>query len=186
LNSYHQKVKILLILALWGCQDPGEVVFREKCISCHRENNDLVPPAPIFTDYRIKADYVEKVLREGVEGTAMRPFNELSEREIKAVSRYIEKLTKREVKVDSSLISRGRYLFENVCSSCHGINGDGEGVGKIIPPPPDFSKFNPLPQTTIRVLNEGIKGTNMYSFREILTEDDKRAVAEYILLFFRE
>jgi hypothetical protein len=26
----------------------------------------------------------------------------------------------------------------------------------------------------------------MYSFREILTEEDKRAVAEYILLFFRE
>jgi len=57
----------------------------------------------------------------------MKPFKELSEREIKAVSRYIEKLTKREVKA------------ENICSSCHGINGDGEGVGK----------FNPLPQTTI-------------------------------------
>ncbi|MCC6011492.1 hypothetical protein LM594_00715 [Candidatus Caldipriscus sp.] len=54
----------------------------------------------------------------------MKPFKELSEREIKAVSRYIEKLTKREVKA------------ENICSSCHGINGDGEGVGK----------FNPFPK----------------------------------------
>jgi len=171
-----------------GCQggDLGERVFREKCASCHKENNDLIPPAPILTDYRIKADYVKKVLREGIEGTAMKPFNELSEKEIEAVSRYLENSTKRRINLDSSLISRGKYIFEDICSSCHGIGGDGKGVGKMVPPPPDFSKFNPLPQTTLKVLNNGIEGTNMYSFREILAEEDMRAVAEYILLFFDE
>ncbi len=164
----------------------GERIYKEKCLSCHKDNNALVPPAPVFTGYRIKAEYVEKVLREGIEGSTMRSFNELSEKEIKAVSKYLENLTKRNVKVDSSLILRGKYVFEDVCSSCHGIRGDGKGVGKIVPPPPDFSKFNPLPHTTIKVLKEGIRGTNMYSFDGILTEEDKRAVAEYILILFDE
>lgn len=164
----------------------GEVIYNERCITCHKKNNGLIPPAPLFKDYRIKAEYVVRVLKEGLAGTQMPPFKDLTEKEMLEVAKYIERISKKEVKVDSSLILRGRYVYEDVCSPCHGINGDGKGVGNLIPKPPDFTKFNPLPNTTIRVLNDGIPGTNMYSFKDILSEGDKRAVANYILLFFDE
>ncbi|MEO0139445.1 MAG: c-type cytochrome [candidate division WOR-3 bacterium] len=164
----------------------GEVLYNQRCITCHRDNNNLIPPAPLFKDYRIKAEYVVKILKEGVEGTAMTPFNDLSEKEIYELAKYIENISAKGVKVDTSLIMRGRYVYENVCSPCHGINGDGKGLGNTVPPPPDFTKFNPLPGTTIKILNKGIPGTNMYSFKDILTDEDKEAVANYILLFFDE
>ncbi len=180
----------MIFLALFGMgSEPprGEIIFKNRCSVCHYKGNTLVPPAPLFEDYRIKPEYVVYILENGVEGTSMRAFKDLTSEEKREVAYYVSSLSGgSKVFIEDSLISRGRYIYESVCSTCHGINGDGKGLGKLMPPPPDFRKFNPLPKRTIEVLNHGIKGSNMYSFGEILSDRDKRAVAYYILMFYEE
>lgn len=178
----------IILFGLGERQQLGRIIFEKECLICHFEGNDLKPPAPVFSEYRIKPEYVFEILKNGLEGTPMRPFDNLTDKEKWEVAKFVSSMsTKKEtLKIGKDIIARGKYVYETVCSPCHGMNGDGKGLGKLIPPPPDFKRFNPVPSTTIRILNEGIEGTNMYSFKDILSEEDKRAVAYYILLFYDE
>ena len=137
-------------------------------------------------EYRTTVDYVLKVMREGVPGSCMPQFDSLNERERLAIARFVADMNG-DVKVDTppDLVRRGSLIYYDVCAPCHGDDGSGKAFGDDVPPPPDFRYFNPLPDRTLRVLDEGIPGTAMYSFRDLLSPEDKRAVAIYILTLFK-
>ncbi len=175
----------VLLFGLGSRVDVGRALYEKHCVSCHYPDNDLRPPAPPLEMYRTTVEYTLKIMREGVPGSCMPRFNSLKEKERLAIARFVANMN-RNVKVDTppDLVRRGEMVYYDVCAPCHGDDGSGSTFGDDVPPPPDFRQFNPLPEQTIRILNEGIPGTAMYSFREILSPEDKRAVAIYILTLF--
>ncbi len=73
------------------------------------------------------------------------------------------------------LLKEGKTIFEQVCASCHGSNGDGKGPAgaALTPPPTDFRK--PLkawpntkgdPQKIFRVVSKGIPNSAMIAWTQ--------------------
>jgi cytochrome c oxidase cbb3-type subunit I/II len=91
---------------------------------------------------------------------------------------------------------RGRTIYLQACSPCHGIKGDGEGPAakRFDPAPRNFRrgvyKFRttvsgalPLDEDLERTVREGLPGTEMPRWKDVLSEHDIKAVVQYIKSF---
>jgi mono/diheme cytochrome c family protein len=91
---------------------------------------------------------------------------------------------------------RGQAVYERWCASCHGETGagDGEAAQYMLPRPRDFTRGVYQIRTTKsgqiptdgdlhRVVHEGMPGTAMPGWREILSDEDHEAVVAYIKTF---
>jgi len=91
---------------------------------------------------------------------------------------------------------RGRKIYFRACAPCHGIRGDGNGPAaqRFDPPPRNFRrgsyKFRttvsgalPLDSDLARTIREGVPGTEMPRWKKVLSENDIRAVVQYIKAF---
>jgi len=83
--------------------------------------------------------------------------------------------------------SRGPFLYQGMCASCHGSEGRGDGVSaqNLKSAPRDFSLRpwkTPIDLPSIKkVIVEGIPGTVMPGIKNILTEIDLDALAKHVL-----
>jgi mono/diheme cytochrome c family protein len=89
-------------------------------------------------------------------------------------------------------IARGGELFQQNCSICHGVNGDGNGLAAHLmdPRPRDFrtGKYRfvtsgngvPFRDDVIRTIKHGLAGTSMPGWGQ-LPDDDLGALADYVL-----
>ncbi|MCJ8347831.1 cytochrome c [bacterium] len=88
--------------------------------------------------------------------------------------------------VNDQLIAEGKKKFKNVCSSCHGDNGHGDGVAgaALNPKPRNFHKNvewkNPRTIAGLfKTLQEGLPGTAMSAF-DYLSVADRFAIIHYV------
>lgn len=95
-----------------------------------------------------------------------------------------------------AVLARGRLLYAEHCQHCHGVSGDGAGptAQYLSPRPRDYRrgqfKFtrtgsSPRPdraqkQDLARVIEDGIPGTYMPSFK-LLTKEESASIVEYVL-----
>ncbi len=92
----------------------------------------------------------------------------------------------------AAILSRGRQLYMANCASCHGVNGEGNGMTAHMfrVRPRDFRqgvfKFRSTPSgllptddDLLRTVTEGIRWTGMVG-RPDLAEVDRRAVVQYL------
>jgi mono/diheme cytochrome c family protein len=87
------------------------------------------------------------------------------------------------------LIARGKQVFTQNCTSCHGEQGRGDGPASTTmdPRPRNFTssagwdKGYDLP-TIFKTVTEGIQGTSMASF-DYLSKRDRMALAHYVQSF---
>jgi high-affinity iron transporter len=88
-------------------------------------------------------------------------------------------------KKTSELLKEGKKIFEQVCASCHGSNGDGRGAAgaALKPSPTDFRK--PLkewsntkgdPQKIFGVISKGIPNSAMVAWTQY-SEQQRWALA---------
>lgn len=95
------------------------------------------------------------------------------------------------VAIDADGTTRG--LYREHCAHCHGISGDGAGPTAMTlnPYPRDFrqgvfkfksttGKARPSDEDLMRILDEGIPGTAMPSFKVAIAEDEKEALVDYV------
>jgi mono/diheme cytochrome c family protein len=101
----------------------------------------------------------------------------------------------KELKLDRKTLAAGSLIYRRNCLHCHGMNGDGRGpTGPWINPHPrDFRqgafKFTsssqgegerkPRRDDLHRILDNGIEGSAMPSFR-LMSSEDKEAVLSYV------
>lgn len=92
----------------------------------------------------------------------------------------------------------GQATYANYCAGCHGESGDGNGIAAkfLSPKPRDFRlgrlKFAavesgqpPRDQDYLRIIDSGLAGTAMPSFR-LLAPEEKRALVAYIKTFYKD
>lgn len=84
-------------------------------------------------------------------------------------------------------LSRGQSLYEENCSKCHGLEGDGKGpsVEELEPPlPRSFQdpRMNQLaPHQIFNALTFGVEGTEMPSHLESLSDQERWDIAFFVM-----
>ena len=120
----------------------GEQLYNQNCSVCHQPDAIGKPGfAPSLTNpelLSIASDkFFESTIRDGRPGTGMPPFSHLGRKNIKAIVAYLRshsKLPNRSREVDAQPESHGdprlgKQWFDDICSTCHGKNGDGYASG---------------------------------------------------------
>jgi len=113
----------------------GRSLYKTYCQLCHGEtgSGDGLA-APLYTNRKLnlsnyQSDHLDRDITNGV-GEFMPPFvDELSNKQIAYVAHY--------VKLVADPVSRGKAIFLQYCTLCHGVRGDGKGrASKVHNPPP--------------------------------------------------
>jgi mono/diheme cytochrome c family protein len=95
------------------------------------------------------------------------------------------KFTTNPILPDVESVAIGKELYEQNCLACHGETGAGDGPTAAIlnPPPADFSAghTDTHPDGDLYYwIREGIEGTEMPAFGEILSEDEAWHLVNYV------
>lgn len=123
--------------------DAGKELFAENCEGCHQADAIGQPGlAPSLTNPELLSVASDKffisTITDGREGTTMMAFGEdLTPDQIKSIVVFLrahEKQPSRSVEVDAQPDTHGdprfgRQWFDDICSTCHGVNGDGYQAG---------------------------------------------------------
>lgn len=172
-------------------------LYHNYCSVCHGDKGDgqsrasgsLIPPPKNFTDVKVasqlsRASMIDSVAN-GRSGTAMTPWKtQLSEKEIEGVVDYIRTTFMPPAVSDGS--NRGRMIYTEYCSVCHGERGDGRSraQGSLFPAPRDFTSAASRTELNrdrmIKSVTFGRPETAMVGFKSQLNEKDIAAVVEYI------
>jgi len=156
----------------------GEKLYQANCVFCHQA--DAIGKAgfaPSLTNPELlniaSDEFFMGTIRDGRDGTGMPPFAHLGRKKIKALVAYFrsfEILPNRSAEVDAQPEAHGdprlgRFWFEQICATCHGVKGDGYlagGTGTAIGRPGFLNKAS---DGFIRVtVKEGRSNTRMLGF----------------------
>jgi mono/diheme cytochrome c family protein len=120
----------------------GKSLFDQTCLVCHQADAIGKPGfAPSLTNKEflsISSDkFIEATIRDGRVGTGMPPFAHLGRAKVQAISAYLRSfavLPDRSAEVDSQPDAHGdprlgKQWFDYICSTCHGVKGDGYAAG---------------------------------------------------------
>ena len=83
-------------------------------------------------------------------------------------------------------LESGKNIYEANCAACHGINGEGDGPGAaaLDPKPRNYKKdgfkYGSSLEDVTRTIKEGLLGTAMTGFEEVLTDEQVDQVARYV------
>jgi len=120
----------------------GEKLYNQNCSVCHQA--DAIGKtgfAPSLTNPEFLSissnKFLEGTIRDGRVGTGMPPFSHLGRKDVKAIVAYLQShatLPNKSKQVDAQAESHGderlgKQWFIDICSTCHGINGDGYAAG---------------------------------------------------------
>ena len=87
------------------------------------------------------------------------------------------------------VLERGRTVYTEQCQSCHGSEGHGDGPAArfVQPKPRDLSKGewqyaeDGTVEAVSALIRDGIDDSPMTPFDEVLTDDEIRAVASFVV-----
>ncbi len=120
----------------------GKALFVENCSVCHQADAIGKPGvAPSLTNPELLSISSDKffmgTIRDGREDTSMTPFAHLGRKNVRAIVAYLRSHARgpnRAAEVDAQSEARGdprfgKQWYEFICSTCHGVNGDGYEAG---------------------------------------------------------
>lgn len=156
----------------------GEELYNQNCIFCHQDDAIGKPGiAPSLTNSEFLAiapvNFLIGTIRDGRMGTGMPPFGHLGEKNIEAIVAFLRShatLPSRIEEVSAQPTTQGdqrlgKLWFDQVCSTCHGQDGNGYaagGTGTAIGKAGFLDKVSDgLIRTTIK---EGRSNTRMLGF----------------------
>lgn len=158
-------------------------------------------------------DDLRYTITHGLTNTAMGAFTQLQPDEITSVIEYVKSFSRRWRKPENYAppltfppppawlskeqdrtphLAVGKILFTNVCATCHGVTGEGNGptaptlkdIWGMSVKPSDLRQYHLRcgdgPADIFRVLTTGLNGTPMISYAQALTEEQRWQIAAYI------
>lgn len=175
----------------------GAELFKRDCAGCHGTTGRgdgfvaqvfLRKPKNLATT-RYSVNLLSQVLWNGKRGTAMPSWRGLPQNDLTALAAYVQNLHPL-VKPDEVLaesLRRGKDVFMQNCAPCHGGAGDGKGtaVTTLIPEPANFKLKQPDFDYVLQVLRDGIPGTGMPAWRDQISEQDRRVLANFVRSLFK-
>jgi len=179
---------------LQGEVSRGRTVFAANCASCHgsagrgdgKASASLLPKPANLTAALFSDERLSSVLWNGVAGSSMPPWRQVSAEDLRALVAYVHSLyapTAAEPSTpDVKTLNDGQSLFVANCASCHGGGGAGNGpaAGAVAPPPTNFKLKKPTQERAWDVLENGVPGTAMPPWRNQLSADQRRALVEFV------
>ncbi len=155
--------------------DNGPTIYTYSCGFCHNEINGGPPVATgqlavqpeWLTKVRAKRDYLDRVVANGVPGSAMPYFTVFTKDKLDEVITYLDEqygilsapgpLPQAVLEAD---MQQAQTTFKGTCASCHGADGRGMTTvaAGLQPPPPDFTGYNLTPERTFAVISDGYPG----------------------------
>ena len=92
----------------------------------------------------------------------------------------------------------GRVTYDRWCAGCHGVDGtgNGDGAGYMLPRPRDFTQALyqirttangdlPTDEDILYVIDQGMPGTTMPGWEDLLSDDERQALVQYLKTFSR-
>ena len=125
-----------------GAGSAGAALYEQSCIACHQADAIGKPGlAPSLTNpdfLAIASDkFLRSTIRDGRVGTGMPPFAHLDGGDIDMIIAYLRDHSaapNRALEVNLQPRARGdprlgQLWFDQICSTCHGVSGDGYQSG---------------------------------------------------------
>ena len=122
--------------------EEGEQLYNQNCGICHQADAIGKPGfAPSLTNKELlsvaSVKFFERTIRDGRPGTGMPPFAHLGRSKVQAIVAFLRshnELPDRSAAVDAQSDAHGdprfgKQWYDNICSTCHGVNGDGYAAG---------------------------------------------------------
>ena len=120
----------------------GKELFTENCEVCHQADAIGEPGvAPSLTNPELLSTasdkFFEATIRDGRVDTGMPPFAHLGRTNVRAIVAYLRSHAtgpNRAAEVDDQPDAHGdprlgKQWYDNICSTCHGVSGDGYEAG---------------------------------------------------------
>ena len=92
----------------------------------------------------------------------------------------------------------GQVTYDRWCAGCHGVDGtgNGPGAGYMLPRPRDFTQALyqirttasgelPTDEDILAIIDRGMPGTTMPAWEDLLSNDEREALVQYLKTFSR-
>lgn len=179
----------------------GSKLYVESCLACHQADAiGKAGLAPSLTNPELLATASDKFLmatiRDGREDTGMGPFEHLGRKNVRDIVSFLRSkapVPNRSAEIDAQPDAHGdprlgRQWYNNICSTCHGTDGDGYdsgGAGTAIGLPGFLGKVS---DGFIReTIKRGRSNTRMLAFQgpEALADLSDQEIDD-IIVYLRE
>ena len=174
----------------------GQQLYLHNCASCHGEHGEangpgargLRPHPANLAGHEYTVEHLGQAMWNGVAGTAMQSWRDLSTEDLAAIAQVVRgfHVAQQEPTLPANIVELGARVYKDNCAQCHGPSGGGDGsaVGELRIVPADFRGARPGLSESLRVLRNGVEGTQMAPWTERLSEAELSAVAYYVRSFF--
>ena len=174
----------------------GQDLYANDCASCHgaRGQGDgpgaagLHPRPANFTERQYTLDRMSAALWNGVAGTAMPAWRDLSVEDLSALAQVVRGFyaATPEPSLPNGVLELGAQVYAAHCAQCHGEKGAGDGsAAEQFPvPPTNFQAQRPSIAASLRALRNGVEGTPMAPWSTQLPEAELSAAAYFVRGFF--
>ena len=183
-------------LAAVGDLERGQQLYLHNCASCHGLRGEadgpgasaLRPRPANLAGHEYTVDRLGYVFSNGVAGTAMQAWRDLSVEDLGAIAQAVREfhVAQQEPTLPANILDLGAHVYTANCVQCHGEHGGGDGsaVGELRMSPADFRGARPSLAESLRALRNGVEGTPMAPWTGRLSEAELSAVAYYVRGFF--
>ena len=167
----------------------GEQLISERsCTACHKLGNRDGHIAPDLSYEGLEHDeaWLMAHFREPKSQTpdSVMPVFGFSDPDFRSMTAYLL------ARNAPAPFKTGEEIYKNLCARCHGEKGDGKGPTYLYldPAPRDLTKAGFMNSKTedrfLESLKSGVAGTSMPPWERVLTEEQRRAVLNYVFQAF--
>ncbi len=166
----------------------AELVAERACLACHKLGDEDGGIAPNLSFEGLIRDepwlFDHFINPRSVVSDSIMPAFRWPEREFRAMTAYLASLTMPPPPM------AGDETFRVLCARCHGEAGAGDGPIALYldPAPRGLTKAafmnSKTPERFLTSIREGVPGTSMPPWRNVLDEEQSLAVLEYALTTF--
>jgi len=160
----------------------GQRLFANNCAMCHGSDGGGARGFPNLTDndwlYGGSFDTVMQTLENGRAGAMPVMVAGLDDKAISELVVYVQSLSGQ--KADPVMAANGKKNFDMLCVACHGADGSGNQALGAPRLNDEIWLYGGEPETIRKTLMEGRNG-NMPAHKDLLSEDQRRLIAAYVL-----